>query len=60
MDRLRASWVTPRSGSIAGLGDPAENRKQAVEGLGRLCEYAEKTPVQVVIEPHGRNSQDLD
>ena len=41
-------------------GDPAENRKQAVDGLGRLCEYAQKTPVQVVIEPHGRNSQDPD
>jgi sugar phosphate isomerase/epimerase len=28
--------------------------------VGRLCEYAKDTPVKVVIEPHGRNSQNPD
>lgn len=41
-------------------GDPKDNLKRAVDGVGRLCEYAKGTPVKVVIEPHGRNSQDPD
>lgn len=41
-------------------GDPQENLNQAAEGLGPLCDYAKGTPVQVVIEPHGGNSQDPD
>ena len=41
-------------------GDPQDNLKRAVDGVGRLCEYAKDTPVKVVIEPHGRNSQDPD
>ena len=41
-------------------GDPKENLKRAVDGVGRLCEYAKDTPVKVVIEPHGRNSQNPD
>ena len=47
--------VTCRSG-----GDPNENLKQAVDGMGRVCEYAIGTPVKVIIEPHGRNSQNPD
>ena len=41
-------------------GDPKDNLKRAVDGVGRLCEYAKGTPVKVVIEPHGRNSQNPD
>jgi hypothetical protein len=41
-------------------GDPKENLERAVDGVGRLCEYAKHTPVKVVIEPHGRNSQNPD
>jgi sugar phosphate isomerase/epimerase len=41
-------------------GDPQDNLRRAVDGVGRLCEYAQNTPVKVVIEPHGRNSQDPD
>ena len=41
-------------------GDPDENLKQAVDGMGRVCDYAKGTPVKVIIEPHGRNSQDPD
>ena len=41
-------------------GDPNENLKQAVDGMGRLCEYAKDTSVKVVIEPHGKNSQNPD
>ena len=41
-------------------GDPNENLKQAVDGMGRVCEYAIGTPVKVIIEPHGRNSQNPD
>ena len=38
-------------------GDPDENLKQAADGMGRVCDYAKGTPVKVIIEPHGRNSQ---
>jgi len=41
-------------------GDPDENLKQAVDGMGRVCDYAKGTQVKVIIEPHGRNSQDPD
>jgi len=41
-------------------GDPKDNLNRAVDGVGRLCEYAKDTSVKVVIEPHGRNSQDPD
>jgi L-ribulose-5-phosphate 3-epimerase len=41
-------------------GDPKENLERAVDGVGRLCEYAKDTLVKVVIEPHGRNSQNPD
>ena len=41
-------------------GDPMENLKRAADGVGRLCEHAKDTPVKVVIEPHGRNSQNPD
>ena len=41
-------------------GDPQENLKQAGEGVGALCDYANNTSVKVVIEPHGGNSQDPD
>jgi L-ribulose-5-phosphate 3-epimerase len=41
-------------------GDKAENLKQAVDGVGGLCDYARDTPVKIVIEPHGGNSQDPD
>ena len=41
-------------------GDPKDNLSRAVDGVGRLCEYAKDTSVKVVIEPHGRNSQDPD
>jgi sugar phosphate isomerase/epimerase len=41
-------------------GDPMDNLNRAVDGVGRLCEYAKDTSVKVVIEPHGRNSQDPD
>ena len=41
-------------------GDPKDNLNRAVDGVGRLCEYAKDTSVKVVIEPHGRNSQNPD
>ena len=41
-------------------GDPKDNLNRAVDGVGRLCEYAKDTSVKVVVEPHGRNSQDPD
>ena len=41
-------------------GDPKDNLNRAIDGVGRLCEYAKNTSVKVVIEPHGRNSQDPD
>ena len=41
-------------------GDPDENLKQAVDGMGRVCEYAKGTAVKIIIEPHGRNSQNPD
>ena len=41
-------------------GDPRDNLNRAVDGVGRLCEYAKDTSVKVVIEPHGRNSQNPD
>ena len=41
-------------------GDPAANIKQAVDGVGRLCDYAANTPVKVVVEPHGGHSQNPD
>ena len=41
-------------------GDPMDNLNRAVDGVGRLCEYAKDTSVKVVIEPHGKNSQDPD
>jgi sugar phosphate isomerase/epimerase len=41
-------------------GKPEENLKHAADGLGTLCDYAKPTPVKVVIEPHGGNSQDPD
>jgi len=41
-------------------GDPKDNLNRAVDGVGRLCEYAKDSSVKVVIEPHGRNSQDPD
>ena len=41
-------------------GDPDINLKNAVDGLGRLCDYAKNTPVKVVVEPHGGHSQNPD
>jgi sugar phosphate isomerase/epimerase len=41
-------------------GDPDQNMKQAVDGMGRVCDYAKGTPVKVIIEPHGKNSQNPD
>ena len=41
-------------------GDRTQNALDAADGLGKLCEYAKGTGVQIVIEPHGGNSQDPD
>ena len=41
-------------------GDPAENMANAVDGVSRLCDFAADTGVKIVIEPHGKNSQDPD
>lgn len=41
-------------------GDRKENLANVADGMGRLCEYAKGTPVKIVIEPHGGNSQDPD
>ena len=43
MDRLCGSIGLLRDpGQLPIRGRSAENRKQAVDGLGRLCEYAER------------------
>ena len=41
-------------------GDRQANLDQAEDGVGALCDYAKGTDVKIVIEPHGRNSQDPD
>jgi sugar phosphate isomerase/epimerase len=41
-------------------GDKDENLKNAIDGVGKLCDYAKGSGVKVVIEPHGGNSQDPD
>ena len=41
-------------------GDRQANLDAAADGVGALCDYAKDSGVKIIIEPHGRNSQDPD
>lgn len=41
-------------------GPPQDNMKNAVDGMGKLCDYAKDSGVNIAIEPHGGNSQNPD
>ncbi|MFN7115592.1 MAG: sugar phosphate isomerase/epimerase family protein [Saprospiraceae bacterium] len=42
--------------NLFGKGTPQEMHKQAVDGLGRLAEFAKPFKINVVVENHGGNS----